>query len=97
MISTIAIIGTVYVINPPVIKIRKNHHALIFFQQTSPRSFQNTQTIETCLSDFHKLVVTILKMYLPNNQQKSLTEAIKTLIIVILLRSCCLRLRNLDH
>ena len=64
MNSTIAIIGTVYVINPPVIKIRKNHHALIFFQQTCHSSFQDTQTIETGLSDFDELVVTILKMYL---------------------------------
>ena len=39
----------------------------------SPRSFQNTQTIETGLSDFHKLVVTILNMYLPNNQPKLIT------------------------
>ena len=37
------------------------------FLANSPRSFQNTQTIETGLPDFHKLVVTILKMYLPNN------------------------------
>ena len=39
----------------------------------SPKSFQNTQTIETGLSDFHKLVVTILKMDLPNNQPKVVT------------------------
>ena len=39
----------------------------------SPKSFQNTQTIEMGLSDFHKLVVTILKMYLPNNQPKVVT------------------------
>ena len=53
------------------------------FLTNSPKSFQNTQTIETGLSDFHKLVVTILKMYLPNNQPK--------------IKSCCMRLRNLDH
>ena len=43
------------------------------FLTNSPRSFQNTQTIETCLSDFHKLVATILKMYLPNSQPKVIT------------------------
>ena len=43
------------------------------FLTSSPNSFQNTQTIETGLSDFHKLVVTILKMYLPNNQPKVIT------------------------
>ena len=32
-----------------------------------------TKIDETCLSDFHKLVVTILKMYLPNNQPKVIT------------------------
>ena len=40
------------------------------FLTNSPRSFQNTQTTETGLSDFHKLVVTTLKKYLPNNQPK---------------------------
>ena len=43
------------------------------FLTNSPKSFQNTQTIETGLSDFHKLVVTTLKMYLPNNQPKVMT------------------------
>ena len=39
----------------------------------SPRSFQNTQTIEIGLSDFYKLEVTISKMHLPNNQPKVIT------------------------
>ena len=43
------------------------------FLTSSHRSFQNTQTIETGLSDFHKSVVPILKMYLPNNQPKVAT------------------------
>ena len=43
------------------------------FLTSSPKSFQNTQTIETSLSDFHKLVVTILKMHLSNNQPKVTT------------------------
>ena len=43
------------------------------FLANSPRSFQNTQTIETGLSEFHKLVITILKMHLPNNQPKVIT------------------------
>ena len=43
------------------------------FLTNSFRSFQNTQTIQTGLSDFHKLVVTILKMCLPNNQPKVIT------------------------
>ena len=40
------------------------------FLTISPRSLQNSQTIEAGLYDFHKLVVTILKMYLPNNKPK---------------------------
>ena len=31
------------------------------------------QTIEICLSDFYRLVVTVLKMYLPNEQPKIIT------------------------
>ena len=43
------------------------------FLTNSSMSFQNTQTIKTALSDFLKLVVTILKMYLPNNHPKVIT------------------------
>ena len=43
------------------------------FLTNSYRSFKNTQAIETGLSGFHKLVVTILKMYLSNNQPKFIT------------------------
>ena len=43
------------------------------FLTNSPRSFQNTQKIKTSLSDFHKLVVTILNMYLPNNPPNVIT------------------------
>ena len=73
MISEIAIIRTVYVINLPVIKIRKKLSCIDLFLTNSPKSFQNTQAIEMGLSDFHKLVVTILKMYLPNNEPKVIT------------------------
>ena len=43
------------------------------FLTNSPRTFQITQTVETGQSDFHKSVVTILKMCLPNNQPKMIT------------------------
>ena len=43
------------------------------FLTNSPRLFENTQKTETGLSDFHTLVATILKMYLPNNQPKVIT------------------------
>ena len=32
--------------------------------------FQNTKTIETCLSDFHKMTVTVLKIYLKKGHHK---------------------------
>ena len=34
----------------------------------SSRSFQDTFTVETGLSDFHKLVVTVLKLYFPKQK-----------------------------
>ena len=34
----------------------------------SCRSFQDTCTVETGLSDFHKLVVTVLKLYFPKQK-----------------------------
>ena len=43
------------------------------FRTNSPKSFQSTQKIETSRSDFHKSVVTILKMCLSNNQSKVIT------------------------
>ena len=44
------------------------------FSNNSLRSIQNTQTVETGLSGFDKLVVTILRMYLSNNQSKIVTN-----------------------
>ena len=35
-----------------------------------PRSFCNSDTLETGLSDFHKLTVTVLKTFSKNNHQK---------------------------
>ena len=43
------------------------------FLTNSPMSSQNTHTIKTGQTDFLKLVIAILKMYLPNNQPKVIT------------------------
>ena len=43
------------------------------FLTNSPRSFRNIQIIETRLSDFHRLLATVLKMYLPIDQPKVIT------------------------
>ena len=37
----------------------------------SPRSFQNSNVFETGLSDFHKLVVTVMKQYFPELRERS--------------------------
>ena len=43
------------------------------FLTNFPMSSQNTHTIKTGQTDFLKLVIAILKMYLPNNQPKVIT------------------------
>ena len=46
---------------------------------TNPsRSFQDTCTVETGLSDFHKLVVTVVKLYFP--KQKSDIQSYQNLM-----------------
>ena len=72
MISAIVIICTVCH-ESACYKNPEKPSCIDLFLTNSSKSFQNTQTIETGLSDFHKLVVTILKMYLPNNQPKVIT------------------------
>lgn len=43
----------------------------------SPRSFQCIQTMaETGLADFHRLLVTVLKMYVPTDQPKVITSLV---------------------
>ena len=54
-------------------KNQENPSCTDLFLTNSPRSFHNMQTIEICLSDFHRLVVTVLKIYLPKEQPKIIT------------------------
>ena len=42
---------------------------------TMPKSFQNSQAIETGLSDFHKMCLTVLKVFL--KQTKTTYKAIR--------------------
>ena len=46
---------------PTCYKNPENHSCIDLFLTNSPRSFRNTYLYETGLSDFHKLVVTILR------------------------------------
>ena len=51
-------------------------------------AFQNTTTVFTGLSDFHKLVLTVLKTSITKSKpQKLLTETIKILILLDLMMS----------
>ena len=44
------------------------------------RSFIKTGVIETELSDYHKLVTTVMKMHFPKSKASSLIEVTKSLI-----------------
>ena len=48
---------------PTCFKNPENPSCIDLFLTNRQKSFQNTSTIETGISDFHKLVVTVLKMY----------------------------------
>ena len=60
-----------------------NPSCINLFQANRPRSFQNIFTIETGISDFHKVVITVLRVFYEKKQKpKSFnTGAIRTLII----------------
>ena len=73
MVSAIVIICTVLCHKSTCYKNPEKPSCIDLFLTNSPKSIQNTRTIETGQSDIHKLVVTILKMYLPNNHPKLIT------------------------
>ena len=51
-----------YLIKVPTCSKKPDNFSVIDVILTSShRSFQNTYSVETCLSDFHKMTVTILK------------------------------------
>ena len=60
-----------------------NPSCIDLFLTNRPQSFQNTLTVETGISDFHKMVITVMKVfYKKNRNQKSFNKgATKTLII----------------
>ena len=51
-----------------------NNPYIDLFLTNSIRSFQETQVFETGLSDFHKLVVTLLKSTFPKSPSKIITK-----------------------
>ena len=48
----------------------ENPSCIDLFLTNSPLSFQNTTTVTTGLSDFHKMVVTVLKTTFPEAQPR---------------------------
>ena len=51
----------------------KNPSCIDLFLTNTMRGFQETQVFETGLSDFHKLVVTVLKSTFPKSLPKMIT------------------------
>ena len=55
---------------PTCYKNRANPTCIDLMVTNSNRSFQNTCTIETGLSDFYKMIVTVLKVYVQKREEK---------------------------
>ena len=55
---------------PTCFKNPNNPSCIDLFLTNRSRYFQNTSTIETGISDFHKLVVTVLKMFYKKQKPK---------------------------
>ena len=67
---------------PTCFKNPDNPSCIDLFLTNRPRNFQNTLTINTGISDFHKMVITVVKFSTKNRNQKSFNiGATKTLII----------------
>ena len=57
---------------PTCFKNPNNPSCIDLFLTNRSRYFQNTSTIETGISDFHKLVVTVLKMFYKKQKPKTI-------------------------
>ena len=55
---------------PTCFKNPYNPSCIDLFLTNLPRSFQNTLTIETGLSDFHKMVITVMKVFYKKQKPK---------------------------
>ena len=58
---------------PTCLKNPNNPFCIDLFLTNTIRSFKGTQVFETGLSDFHKLVVTVLKSIFPVTPQRVIT------------------------
>ena len=55
---------------PTCFKNPNNPSCIDLFLTNCPRSFQNTLTIETGISDFHKMVITVMKVFYKKQRPK---------------------------
>ena len=55
---------------PTCFKNPFNPSYIDLFLTNRPRSFQNTLTIETGISDFHKMVIAVIKLFYKNQKPK---------------------------
>ena len=55
---------------PTCFKNVENPSCIDHFLTNSPRSFQNSSTLSTGLSDFHKMIVTVFKCTVPKGKPK---------------------------
>ena len=55
---------------PTCFKNPDNPSYIDLFLTNRPRSFQNTLTIETGISDFHKMVITVMKVFYKKQKPK---------------------------
>ena len=53
---------------PTCYKNAENPSCIDLFLTNSPSSFQNTSTVSTGLSDFHKMIVTVMKISVPKSK-----------------------------
>ena len=56
---------------PTCFKNPYNPSCIDLFLTNRPRSFQNTLTIETGISDFHKMVITVMKVFYKKTETKN--------------------------
>ena len=55
---------------PTCFKNLSNPSSIDLMLTNHPRSFQNSLSIDTCLSDFHRMTVTVTKPYSPKLRLK---------------------------
>ena len=78
----LAMLKNQYVPKTPYPSIDIYPSSIDIFLKHLPRSFQNTLTIETGISHFHKMVIMVMKVFCKNKKPKIIQyRSTKTLLI----------------